>query len=415
MAARFGYAFALAALLAGSPAAMAQVIVQDNFDSYADTAAFLNQWKPASGLGTVAIDPSDPNYTAGILTSDPLTSPTNFPGIQGVAVDHIGAAVSTNQVNQWGGAFDPVTGGTPAFTAVPSATQNVRLSADIFVGTSGNERMSVGLRATLPDGSDADALADTSNLFEMGLWNAAPTVLGIEGTAQVSTGYGFRIINFGPVSAPLTGQPNWQFFQLPQGLDRTTDTDEIVSIGDVGAGWHTYTATFGLTEVTVTIDLFRDGFVNTRDENGVIVIGSGTAGVDATLTLPVATLPAGFNNLRMGGPSGVSSPGGGFVGFDNILLEMQNIAVPADNADFNGDNIVDGADFLIWQAGFGVGTTLATGDADGNGAVNDLDLGIWKTQFGTDPTPAVGAVPEPTTLALAGLAMVAAGLAARRR
>lgn len=423
MAARFGLALSMALLL-GSSASAQTVIVQDNFDQYADTAAFLQQWKPTTGLGTAALDSSDGNYLAGILTSDPLSTPANFPGVQGQAVDHIGATASTpGQVNQWGGVIDQTSAQDPDFAIVPSATESVFLKADIFVGASGNERMSVGLRNTtaIADGSDADTFPDanTANIFEMGVYNAAPTVLGIAGTAQVSTGYAFRIINFGPASAPLPGQPNWQYFELPIELDRVADADTIVNIGDVGAGWHTYTATFTETEITVSIDLFRDGLRNTSiTPDEITGIRPGTAGVDASLTLPVATQAVGFNNLRIGGPSGLSSAGTGPMGFDNILLQTQVATTPADNADFNADNIVDGADFLIWQAGFGTGTTLATGDADGNGAVNDLDLGIWKTQFGTDPTPAmaaIGAVPEPTTLALAGLAMVAAGLAARRR
>ncbi|RIK88187.1 MAG: hypothetical protein DCC67_00875 [Planctomycetota bacterium] len=87
------------------------------------------------------------------------------------------------------------------------------------------------------------------------------------------------------------------------------------------------------------------------------------------------------------------------------------VGTPA-SANFNGDSLVDGADLLIWQRGFGInaGATPAQGDADGNGAVNAADLTIWKDQFGTAPASAaavvaVSAVPEPTTAALLALAI----------
>jgi hypothetical protein len=411
MAVRFGLALTMTLLLVGSAAAQTQVIVNENFDSYADTIAFQAAWGPSNGLGTVALGSGDPNYLGGVTTNDPLYA-SAIPDVQGNAVDHVGS-----MVNQWGGAFDPVLGQTPDFTINPSDTQSVFLSADIFVGTSGNERMSVGLRATLPDSGDADALADTDNLIELGSWNANPDPLGIPGTAQVSANFAFRAQLFGG------SNPNWQYFELPIELDRPEDTDTIVNVSDVGAGWHTYAVTITPTSMTFTIDLFRDGKRNTST---VIDVETGERpGIDGQFDGTVVfdnltTSDAGFNNLRLGAPSGLSSIGAGLYGFDNILLQLQPAAVDpgGDNADFNGDNIVDGADFLIWQVGFGAPGTLTTGDANGDLAVNDLDLAIFKTQYGTDPTPAVGAigaVPEPTTLALAGLAMVAAGLAARRR
>jgi len=81
------------------------------------------------------------------------------------------------------------------------------------------------------------------------------------------------------------------------------------------------------------------------------------------------------------------------------------------NGDFDGDDDVDGEDFLIWQRGFGsTGQPDATtGDADDDGDVDDADLALWKSHFGGAPAvAAVGAVPEPASLALlaaGGLAM----------
>jgi probable HAF family extracellular repeat protein len=80
--------------------------------------------------------------------------------------------------------------------------------------------------------------------------------------------------------------------------------------------------------------------------------------------------------------------------------------------DANGDGKVDLADFGILKDNFGSGTTLAQGDFTGDGKVDLSDFGILKDNFGNSGAVAT---PEPSGLALAGLAAVAAGLAQLRR
>lgn len=94
-------------------------------------------------------------------------------------------------------------------------------------------------------------------------------------------------------------------------------------------------------------------------------------------------------------------------GGNGQILRAVNGSTPADNADFNADGTVDGADFLIWQRGFGVSGTLTTGDANNDSAVDAADLAIWTSQFGTPPTP-VTSIPEPAAvfLGVIGLAML---------
>ncbi|MBN1854771.1 MAG: PEP-CTERM sorting domain-containing protein [Pirellulales bacterium] len=95
-----------------------------------------------------------------------------------------------------------------------------------------------------------------------------------------------------------------------------------------------------------------------------------------------------------------------------IQGHVEYVTGTAENADFDGDGDVDGADFLVWQAGFGIaGTgTLANGDANNDTNVDSADLAIWKSQFGTDGAsagPASTAVPEPGTFGLLGLLLAA--------
>jgi hypothetical protein len=394
-----------------APAFGDTVIVDENFDQYAGDAELIAVWVPRDGSGNNPAAVTD----AGILTTDD----TLFPGVQGKAVDHIGSAV-----NQ----YEPASGGPfPGSELIPTESQSVFVSVDFFDGASGNERMTLGLRNR----------TSVSNIIEMGLYNSNscdPTVCsGIapqNATVDTpgfypGTGYATRTQLFSGFSEPLLVQPDWQYFQLPIELDRTTDTDEIVSIGDIGPGWHRYTATVTPTSVTYTIDLFRDGVRNdTRDEDGVVV-GEGTPGVDATMEFPVTLNAVGFDSLRIGGPSGLSSAGTGATGFDNILLMLVDEQPPMFIAgDFDGNNSVGNSDLTLLLNNWGepvppipagwVGAE-PTADAIGNDELTAL-LNTWGDTQGSGAALAAAGVPEPASvLLLAAAALVLAGAARGRR
>jgi hypothetical protein len=112
---------------------------------------------------------------------------------------------------------------------------------------------------------------------------------------------------------------------------------------------------------------------------------------------------------------------------DNIRALGAMVTVAGD---YNGDDEVDAADYVIWRKTLNQSVTPGTG-ADGtgpggtpDGVVNSLDYDFWRTHFGNTSggghshalATGVVSVPEPATpLFLAWIAALAAGYHRRRR
>jgi Dockerin type I domain len=87
-------------------------------------------------------------------------------------------------------------------------------------------------------------------------------------------------------------------------------------------------------------------------------------------------------------------------------------------ADFNFDGRVDAIDYTAWRNHLGMtsGATLDEGDADGDGDVDQDDYSVWRQDFGTTIDMSaladteglsLGAVPEPATISLLFLSILA--------
>jgi Dockerin type I domain/PEP-CTERM motif len=94
-------------------------------------------------------------------------------------------------------------------------------------------------------------------------------------------------------------------------------------------------------------------------------------------------------------------------------------------ADFNFDGTVDSADYTAWRDHLGMasGAELDQGDADGDGDVDQDDYAILRQDFGTAIDMAaladtealsLSAVPEPATISLLMLGLLAAAPLVRR-
>jgi hypothetical protein len=65
-------------------------------------------------------------------------------------------------------------------------------------------------------------------------------------------------------------------------------------------------------------------------------------------------------------------------------FELQTSAGPSLPGDYNGNNVVDAADYVLWRKALGSSVATYSGsDGNGNGAVDVGDYGVWRSNFGS--------------------------------
>jgi hypothetical protein len=89
--------------------------------------------------------------------------------------------------------------------------------------------------------------------------------------------------------------------------------------------------------------------------------------------------------------------------------------------DYNHDDRVDAADYVVWRNTRG-STTELIADGSGNLVVDDADYEVWRANFGyvfgeliATAAGSIPTVPEPGTLAIVTCGILAAGLRSRKR
>lgn len=157
------------------------------------------------------------------------------------------------------------------------------------------------------------------------------------------------------------------------------------------------------------------------DSSGTIYHRARDHGVEIT---PTRTPVAGLLGFAVGGRLGDGSylyPGmiDEFAVYGTALSDerieahfMAGIeAPPAVAGDYNGNGVVDAADYVVWRDNLGhTGAPGIPGDGDdgsgtgtADGTVNQADYNFWKTRFGATSgagSSATFAVPEPAGMAL---------------
>lgn len=107
---------------------------------------------------------------------------------------------------------------------------------------------------------------------------------------------------------------------------------------------------------------------------------------------------------------GVVDNGDPFSANTLATFRLRDDSIDTFQADFDSNGLIDGADFLRWQRGFGDSPTasLADGDGNGDGRVDAADLAGWTTAVSVSgpTTGGATAAPEPLSSALATSALL---------
>lgn len=99
----------------------------------------------------------------------------------------------------------------------------------------------------------------------------------------------------------------------------------------------------------------------------------------------------------------------------DAISQLRVLTTPGLAGDYNGDGVVNLADYNVWRDNLGASDEAALGWlGDGEGGVDSGDYNLWKQNFGASAlgtalaSQSINAVPEPSSLLLVGLLLSAA-------
>jgi hypothetical protein len=124
----------------------------------------------------------------------------------------------------------------------------------------------------------------------------------------------------------------------------------------------------------------------------------------------------------MSGRFAIDPEGSGNLAFTYKLADgregvaLARAVVESIPGDYNRNGAVDAADYVIWRNTLGATGTGLAADGNGNDAIDPGDYDVWRANFGQSASStSIEEIPEPATIAMLGLAMLAVGGFARRR
>ncbi len=311
--------------------------------------------------------------------------------------------------------------GIAAFSVWSSSTEAVevvRPLADfsLIPATESANRMALSLTAAGASDSDIATLTgDLQGSLRLDVVGDQVEVTGLNFSggefALSNTSFDIRVVVFFLTVATVDADGI--------GLGGTIDT--VPSFGAVASGQfntidHEVTINMGTviavgtglaSDLSQSIDLTATPLSITPDTSGTLALSLiSTAGttnnyrarisIPVDESVPIPDLPVAVTLAAMG----------------NIVAEGYFSIDLGTPGDFNGDDVVDAADYTVWRDNLGGSeASLSFGSGDSSGSVDGGDYAIWRQQFGRSdgPSTPVGfAVPEPSAFLLFAFATACA-------
>ena len=96
------------------------------------------------------------------------------------------------------------------------------------------------------------------------------------------------------------------------------------------------------------------------------------------------------------------------------MLHASNVSLSVvATGDYNGNGMVDAADYIVWRKSQNQQGSGLAADSNGDGIVNGTDYNFWRSRVGNVVGSGLGAgaaVPEPAAMSLLVVAAVLASL-----
>jgi autotransporter-associated beta strand protein len=189
-------------------------------------------------------------------------------------------------------------------------------------------------------------------------------------------------------------------FGSSTGMSVSGDFDQLAgSLLEIGLGEMSQNSLFvGGTAVLdgdLTVDLFDDFTPDAADEFTILLAG---------------ILQGEFANAAQGSRISTSDGSGSFLidyDYTNDVVKLLDFQSGL-NGDYNGDGMVNAADYVVWRNNMGTTNELLNDPLGGE--IGQLHYDQWRENYGNgtvaDAASQGSTVPEPTTLALCFLTMI---------